>query len=1420
MIKVFISSTFSDMQSERDAIRKRVLPQIREFLKKKGQDVSFVDLRWGISGESMNSTDVMTKILSVCADEIESSKPYFVLLLGERYGTLPDKAALTTFLKRHEGAFGEGAYDKSITELETLYALGLGDGEHKLIVCQRNPDFTVQIPQELKGAYVENDEKAQMLARFKESILNSESVDVINYGASWDADKNEVCGLEDFASLLTKKLIEQMEAELGNEMTSAEHEAQAYDRFIVNSHADKYVARDDYLDDMMAFVKEKDSVLLLHGASGSGKTALMAQTAHSLQVGGECDTVSVFLGNGMYAPTIKNVLLNVIYRLNEASAPLDASISVDKLSGIAADLIEDSCKKKGLVILIDNLSALQSNERRSFLSTFPLPREGGNYKLVLSVNTVDELSVSALARNSWRDLEVAGLNEVQAKNMMESLLKEKGKELGAQARSAFCRSALFRSPLYISLGISRLMMLSQEDFKRAYEISQEENVDGNEALSIYLIRLIERFPSTEQELANTIMRQISEEYGVENHELLLSLVFITNEQLRVFDLVNIMCGLLGKSVPLLDVVNLIRCTDEILTANGASGRVQFAHASIKELVRQSALQSAPVLCDAVFKYIDALEKDDSVRIRLYLPFAVYTRSFDKAVDFIDYIRCTGKQKEAYEELYSIISSSNGGEEFFSLLEELAEFAHTMERETFNSVAEEIIGGIFDSFNQFTIKYPGIGERLLGKLYALAKRRLYVPKSGYENNRTVYRIAEKCGIVATTHEERRKYFREFFVVCSDFAANLYEDYKYKDYVLSDLGHAYGKQAMICEGEGAVEEAIDIYNEAIRVVSAEIAPSTDKKDLLEYQKATFIILKNTAFTKNQTESKRMGILSSKQISKSFNGIKSELLSVIDFSKAAIDSFNQRERLMVESEYVRVLSGAYVTLGDLCALVDDFKSEAAYLEKCLDALYEYYRVKDCMIALEGIKIIEYKLGLCKGLCPEERLKYLREANKKVKELKAFTSDEVKICGFQGQLDEIAGQMMRIIFGIIHPRVDFESKAFYDDPVGEYNKKRSEITEKNFSLAFSLCRDFLNDTRECILPQVFSYDDRYKDVVTGIHCGIRSTVLNVMGFGIHKIMKEFDEALACARRGDIKAAKERFEAFWQFVNDLSNVSLSALTGCMAVDPTVEMLDLASVAVDYAEKTAHNLRCACSELGIHSCDWSEQESRLEAEQLFLNMLKALCNGREFSYETDSLNTNVTIPLADALLFAYCINRGGKLLESYLKQSNKILKHWYNSYRAVSLAKYERAQQSFAVVGKYLCDSVDTLIGKRLMYHSNFYECVALDYAYGKGLKDVAQKIIDNGYDFYLELGTLYIMRRYDRSQYRKKFGELKRVCLRRRLYETKNGGWLTSYITNLYGEAFCKEVAALAKAAYDSIDTQNADDYRLSEKRKTPDWA
>ena len=87
---IFLSSTFRDMHAERDIIHNIVLPELSATFQEAALHLDFVDLRWGIDTENeQDEQRANEKILEVCFDEIQRSKPFFICFLGDRYGWIP-----------------------------------------------------------------------------------------------------------------------------------------------------------------------------------------------------------------------------------------------------------------------------------------------------------------------------------------------------------------------------------------------------------------------------------------------------------------------------------------------------------------------------------------------------------------------------------------------------------------------------------------------------------------------------------------------------------------------------------------------------------------------------------------------------------------------------------------------------------------------------------------------------------------------------------------------------------------------------------------------------------------------------------------------------------------------------------------------------------------------------------------------------------------------------------------------------------------------------------------------------------------------------------------------------------------------------------------------------------------------------------
>lgn len=123
-VAVFISSTFRDFEEERELIVNRVFPELARRGRERAVEIIPIDLRVGIT--ESQSTAGLT--LPICLQEIERASPYFIGLLGERYGWIPEPDLYPDDLLAREPWLKEHAGGASVTELEIIHGV-LNDPE-------------------------------------------------------------------------------------------------------------------------------------------------------------------------------------------------------------------------------------------------------------------------------------------------------------------------------------------------------------------------------------------------------------------------------------------------------------------------------------------------------------------------------------------------------------------------------------------------------------------------------------------------------------------------------------------------------------------------------------------------------------------------------------------------------------------------------------------------------------------------------------------------------------------------------------------------------------------------------------------------------------------------------------------------------------------------------------------------------------------------------------------------------------------------------------------------------------------------------------------------------------------------------------------------------------------------------------------
>ena len=79
-IRVFISSTFQDMEKEREQLIKKVFPLLRGIAGARGVVITELDLRWGITQEESENG----KVLEICLNERRQILVAF-LIAGEHH---------------------------------------------------------------------------------------------------------------------------------------------------------------------------------------------------------------------------------------------------------------------------------------------------------------------------------------------------------------------------------------------------------------------------------------------------------------------------------------------------------------------------------------------------------------------------------------------------------------------------------------------------------------------------------------------------------------------------------------------------------------------------------------------------------------------------------------------------------------------------------------------------------------------------------------------------------------------------------------------------------------------------------------------------------------------------------------------------------------------------------------------------------------------------------------------------------------------------------------------------------------------------------------------------------------------------------------------------------------------------------------
>ena len=293
-VRVFISSTFRDMHAERDHLIRFVFPALRERLLPYGIHLVDIDLRWGVTREQAEND----RVLELCLQQIDECRPFFIGILGERYGWVPTRYPVED-LKRY--GWIQARTGRSLTELEILHGvLNNPDMRGRAFFYLRDPKALAGVPEELKReVYVEQDPGlTAALAALKTRIRKSGYPVMDRYRAQWDANlydrerraQGRLTDLDAFGRRVLEQLWEGIKAQylLPDTPPAETHadplaEERNYHDLFMESRLRVYIGRETIQDQLFEYLNGQDTKpLLVTGPSGSGKSAVLARLVQSI----------------------------------------------------------------------------------------------------------------------------------------------------------------------------------------------------------------------------------------------------------------------------------------------------------------------------------------------------------------------------------------------------------------------------------------------------------------------------------------------------------------------------------------------------------------------------------------------------------------------------------------------------------------------------------------------------------------------------------------------------------------------------------------------------------------------------------------------------------------------------------------------------------------------------------------------------------------------------------------------------------------------------------------------------------------------------------------------------------------------------------------------------------------------------------
>ena len=627
---VFTSSTFVDMQAERDHLRNFVFPELEERLRARRHHLEWVDLRLGIATASDSDEAVRElKVLKVCLAEVRRCRPFLIVLLGDRYGWVPPEDRIRAAAA--EEGFTADVVGRSVTDLEIDYGvLSEPAQQSRSIFYFREPLPYAEMPGEVAALYSDDHDTAagaadrsHRLAVLKQRITTDLPARVRSYAAGWDAGRRRVVGLEAWGRQVLEDIWAELESETAG--TDADLPWQQAERNAVLDFAEDrardFVGREQLLAQLNGLMRSpqdsEDWGACITGEAGSGKSAIFG-ALHRL---GCSDTLVLAhaAGASQRAPSVDAMLRRWIDELATEVGegdPLPAGAGAEAVEAAFASLLWQAAERRRVVLLIDALDQFEATPRGRFVTW--LPRIWHPNARLIATAIPGEASEALGRRAGVAEIALTPLEAGEARDIVSGICRRYHRAFEPEVIDALLAKAgerqfAFANPLWLVLAVEELNLLDEDDFTRA-----QRSYGGlpAERLRAMMIDLIADMPADIPGLYRSTFDHAAALFGATYTAAFLGLIAVGRGGWRESDFRALLTTLTGEPWDELRFASLRRVFRGQMLQRGAQARWDFSHRQMRLAARQRLAELGvpePMLHGAIANHLLAVSPDDPLR---------------------------------------------------------------------------------------------------------------------------------------------------------------------------------------------------------------------------------------------------------------------------------------------------------------------------------------------------------------------------------------------------------------------------------------------------------------------------------------------------------------------------------------------------------------------------------------------------------------------------------------------------------------------------------------------------------------------------------------------------------------------------------------------------------------------------------------